>query len=555
MKTNTFKTAIRLVRFVRPLFPTMLFSITMGILGHLFAISMMTFAALLISSYAGMELPVSNTIIVILLLFFAISRGALHYLEQYTGHNVAFKLLAKTRANLFDSLRKLAPAKLVDKKSGDIVTSLMADIEIIEVFFAHTIAPVIIAFTLFFFLVTFFFLLHPLFALIMAISYFLVAVIIPKNAYRHAKRAGHTYREKLSSLNSFLIDSLQGMRELILFNKAGKRIHEMEKNTSDLHTSLKSIREYEGFVAGMSEFVITLSAALILISGIFLVQAGSVSPFIVVIAFVTALSSFGSFVAISALSTVVTQTFAAADRIFSLDDETPPIADTANAKEAKETVAPPLVNYQDISFSYKDNEHLLKDVSLTIKPGQKIAIMGESGSGKTTLLRLLLRFWDPDNGEISIDSDKIQSFTVDSLRKNIGTLSQDTYLFNQSIEENIKLGKKDATLDEVISASKSAEIHEFIQTLPDGYKTEVGELGGKLSGGEKQRIAIARTILKNAKLILLDEMTSSLDILNEQAILKTIEETMNDKTIITVSHRKTVAQRSDTIFNLTGVEQ
>lgn len=553
MKKTVFSIAIRLLKFVRPLLSGMIFSISMGIAGHASAIAVMTFAALFLCSAAGLISSFSPTFFGSILLFFAFIRGALHYLEQYKGHDIAFRLLAKIRSDLFKSLRHLAPAKLVEKKSGDIVTSLMADIEIIEVFFAHTIAPVSIAVAMYIILVAFFFTIHPVLGWMMAAFYLLEAVLVPMMSFRFARKSGRQYRRVMSNLNSFLIDSLQGMKELILFGKAADRIENMKYRTVSLHGASASLKKHEGFIAGMNDLLITVASSSILAVGVVLFKSGQISETEVIVSFITAVSSFGSFVAISFLSNTVTNTFAAAERIFAIQDELPLVMDSENAVEMKEEFAPS-IRCEKVTFGYK-NEVILKDLDFNVKPGCKIAIKGESGSGKTTLLRLLLRFWDTDSGSIKIRNQNIRNVTTGSLRENVSSLSQDTYLFKGTIAENIALGKKNAQFYQIEDAAKKAEIHDFIQTLPDGYDTEVGELGGKLSGGERQRLGIARTILNDADVILLDEMTSSLDVLNESAILKTIKETMLDKTVVTVTHRDTVAKKSDMIFNIKSEEK
>lgn len=548
MKKTAFSISIRLLKFVRPLLKGMIFSISMGVAGHVSAIAVMTFSALFLCSAAGLISSFSPTVFGVGLLFFAVVRGALHYLEQYKGHDIAFRLLAKIRSDLFESLRHLAPAKLVEKKSGDIVTSLMADIEIIEVFFAHTIAPVSIAIAMYIILVIFFFTIHPFLGVMMAVFYLLEAVVIPMTSFSFARKSGRQYRWVMSNLNSFLIDSLQGMKELILFGKAADKIGEMKARTVSLHGASGSLKKHEGFIAGMNDLFITIASSSVLAVGVVLFKNGQISETEVIVSFITAVSSFGSFIALSFLSNTVTNTFAAAERIFAIQDEIPQVVDDESAGTMTEEFAPS-IECKDVTFGYK-NEVILKDLDFKVKPGCKIAIQGESGSGKTTLLRLLLRFWDADSGSIKIRKQNIKNVTTGSLRENVSSLSQETYLFNGTISENIALGKKNAQFDEIEDAAKKAEIHDFIQTLPDGYDTEVGELGGKLSGGERQRLGIARTILNDADIILLDEMTSSLDVLNESAIMKTIKETMEDKTVVTVTHRDTVAKKSDVIFNI-----
>lgn len=547
MKKSVAEISSRLIKFARPILPEMALSISAGITGHIAAISVMVSAALFLSGASGADVPVSASFWGWSMMISAFIRGILHYLEQYKGHDIAFRLLAKIRSELFESLRRLAPAKLVEKKSGDMVTSLMSDIELIEVFFAHTVAPVTIAAVMFCLLVAFFSLIHPAFGFIMAFFYLLEALIIPCFGFGFARKKAREYRGTISDLNSRLTDSLQGMKELILFGKAEKTVEEIKDETRRLHASSLSLKLHEGFVSGICGAVITLASLSVLFAGITLYQEGTLQGYEVFTAFVAALSSFAPFTALSALSNTITNTFAAAERIFAIKDERPSVQDSGNAAPMRSGL--PTAECDNITFGYKEKT-ILKNLSLFVKPGSKVAITGESGSGKTTLLRLMLRFWDVDSGTVKIKNQNVRDVTLCSLRENITSLSQETYLFNKTIAENIALGRKNATMEEIIEAAKKAEIHDFITTLPDGYDTLAGELGGKLSGGERQRIGIARTLLNNADIILLDEMTSSLDTLNESAILKTIMETMKEKTVITVTHRESVAAKSDVVFHI-----
>ncbi len=543
---KTLKTALRLLKFVKPFLPEMIFSILNGVFGHITAVCVMSFSALLLCNITGMETFFSRNIIILFIVISALIRGISHYFEQYSGHDVAFRLLAKIRSSLFDSLRDLAPAKMVDKRSGDIVTSLMGDIEIIEVFFAHTIAPVTITALMFIILNLFFFAIHPVFSIVASIGYLSVAVLIPILNYRFVKVEGKNYRNNLSDLNSSLIDTLQGLKELILFDRFNSRIKKNRAKTSAMQNAAKDIRKNEGLIDSFTDGSIILSNALLLIVGIFLFSNGLISKYEFIIVLITYMSSFAPFIVIPFLSNTLSNTFAAAERIFSLEDEenpSPEIADSMILKESDEKD----ISVNNVNFGYK-KEFLLQNVSINIKKGEKIAIQGESGSGKTTILRLLLRFWDVTGGEIKIGSENVKNINLESLRNNISMLSQETYIFNKTISENIALGKADATIEDIKNAAEKAGINQFIESLPNKYETLAGALGDKMSGGERQRIGIARIILRNSDIVLFDEMTSNLDILNEQLILKTINKTMEDKTIITVTHRESVATHFDKIF-------
>lgn len=549
MKKSFFKISLRLLKFVRPLVLKMLFSISAGITGHAAAIGMMSAAALFLCGAAGKTVPYGTRFWGYLMLILAALRGILHYLEQYKGHEIAFRLLAKIRAELFDSLRALSPAKLVDKKSADLVTSLMSDIEIIEVFFAHTIAPATIAAAMFLILSAFFTGFHPLLGLTASLAYLAEGIAVPYLGFTLSRKSGRTYRGTMSQLNSGLTDSLQGMKELILFGREKEAFEKIARDTVSLQKINSDIKKQEGFITGTSILIISIFSAAFLILACFLYKNQLLAETELFLTFITFVSSFAPFAALSSLSNTLTGTFAAAERIFDVTDEIPVIKNRAGAREMKGSE--PSLECCGVSFGYNEKT-ILKDLSLFIKPGTKIAITGESGSGKTTLLRLFLRFWDVDKGAVKVKGEDVRNVTLESLRENTATLSQETYLFNTTIAENIALGWKNATQKEIEDAAKKAEIHDFIMTLPEGYNTLVGELGGRLSGGERQRIGIARTLLSNSDIVLLDEMTSSLDALNESAILKTIRETMKEKTVVTVTHRESVASKNDIIFHIKG---
>lgn len=547
-KESGIKIMLRLLKMVTPLAPTMLTCITLGIIGNLDAILIMVFGGMVVVSALGIELFLPMKALIVLTLVAALLRGPLGYLEQLKGHDVAFRLLALIRQKIFHALSRLAPAKLVDKRSGDIITTIMGDVEYVEVFFAHTIAPVsigiVVPLSVLIFIGTFWY----GFSLILLVFY--LGILIPVYIARYVRNVGRRYRTGFADINTHLLDSLLGLRELILYGRAKVRQQEIRQKGQELTDALHKLRRYEGFVMALSEFFILSGTITILFAALYRLQQGYIGIDGLIIVTVTAASSFGPLVALSALSNDLMQTFAAAERIFALFDEQPLVIERpdATAKELHDDID---IQYDSINFSYpKTDEAVCNDLNIGVRPNSKTAIVGQSGSGKSTILRLLLRFWDINQGAISLNGEDIRRMPLKQVRSNMSMVSQDTYLFNETIEENIKIGNPGATDDEVETAAKRANIHDFIMTLPHGYQTKVGEFGGKLSAGERQRIAIARALIHDAPIILLDEPTSNLDTLNEGSILKTLAKEFKDKTIITVSHRPSTIVGSENILVL-----
>ncbi len=547
---------LRLLHMVTPLAPTMLACIFLGILGNLSAVLIMVFGSMVVASALGIQLALPFKALVGLTLAAALVRGPLGYFEQLMGHDVAFRLLSLMREKIFGALRRLAPAKLIDKRSGDIVTTIMGDVEYVEVFFAHTIAPVsigiVVPLTVLIFAGTFWY----GFSLILLVFY--LCTLIPLYIARHVRATGRNYHAGFSAINTHFLDSLQGLRELIMFGRAEDRQKEIRRKGQELTDASRKLRRYEGFVMALSESCILGGTAAVLFSALYRLHLGDIGIDGVIIVTVTAASSFGPLVALSALTNDLMHTFAASERIFSLLDEKPLVIEHPGAHSRVRHNTPD-INYNNVLFSYPGkDESVCRDLDIAIKPNTKTAIVGPSGSGKSTVLRLLLRFWDVDHGEIFLNGENIKEPPLSYLRSNMTMVSQDTYLFNDTIEANIKTGNPAATTEEVETASRRANIHDFIMTLPNGYQTRVGESGCRLSAGERQRIAIARALIHDAPVILLDEATSNLDTLNEGSILKTIAHEFKDKTIITVSHRPSTIVGADTIMVLdegTIVEQ
>lgn len=537
----------RLILELKPLAPVMAITISFGVLGFLAAIAIATFASVAIGTLIGEVTAITFKGAVVVMIVAAILRGFLRYVEQLSGHYIAFKILYILRDKVFLKLRSLAPAKLDGKDKGNLISIITSDIELLEVFYAHTIAPIAIAIITNSIIVVILYSIMPVFALMALGFYLIVGFVIPYLSSSMGKESGVRYRALFGETNSYILDSLRGLKEVLFFNNGQKRMDEINNKSKRINEALDKIKLHEGVIRALSDLTIMIAILSFVFVGYIQVSKGNLSISMYIIAITIIASSFGPVVALSNLSNTLLQTFASAERLFSILDE------SANVNEVIEgdSINSEDINYKNVTFGYKNRkEPILKDISLNINPGDKVAIIGESGAGKSTLIKLLMRFWDVDKGTIRIDSSNIKNIKTEELRNSQSLVSQETYLFNSSILDNIKIGKLDATREEVKEAAKKASIDSFIGDLPKGYDTSVGELGDFLSSGEKQRIGLARAFLSERNIMILDEPTSNLDTLNEAAVLKAIEENSNDKTIVMISHRRSTTAICNREFNI-----
>ena len=546
-RRSGFQIMKRLIVELKPLAPIMLITIFMGVLGFLAAISIAAFGAIALGVFIQDITFISFKGSLIVMAVAALLRGFLRYGEQLSGHYIAFKILYILRDKLFAVLRKLAPAKLEGKEKGNLIALITSDIELLEVFYAHTIAPISIAVITNSIISVILFLVSPILGVVAALFYLIVGFVIPYVSSGLAKEAGVKYRSIFGDSNSYVLDSLRGLKEVLLYRNGEERLKNINKNSIRLNKSLDKIKEHEGIVRATTDITIMIAILTFVILGMSKFLAGEITFTAAIVSIVIVASSFGPVVALSNLSNTLLQTFACAERIFELIDENPQVEEVVGEKD----VLCEDIYYNDVTFSYPNRkEKIFKNTSLNIKKGEKIALIGESGIGKSTFVKLIMRFWDVNTGDIKLDNIDIKKVNTKSLRSAQRLVSQETYLFNESIRENIKIGNKNASEEDIIEAAKKAAIHDFILTLPNGYDTKVGELGGNLSSGEKQRIGLARAFLKESNVLILDEPTSNLDALNEGEILKSINENCKDKTIILISHRKSTTAICDKIYKL-----
>ena len=539
-----------LIGLVKPLLHIMLAAIILGTAGYLCAIFLTILAGQvivhgLIAGGAG-----SIKTIITVMLIIAVLRGILHYAEQYCNHFIAFKLLAIIRHKVFAALRKLCPAKLEGRDKGNLISIITTDIELLEVFYAHTISPIAIAALTSLVMVVFIGRYHWLAGILALIAYLIVGVVIPMWNGRRGSQMGMEFRTNFGELNSFVLDSLRGLDETIQYDQGEKRKEQMSECSRSLAGMQEKLSGMEGAQRSFTNLVILLASFGMLALTVWLYGEGEIGFEGILTCTIAMMGSFGPVVALSSLSNNLNQTLASGERVLSLLEETPmveEIPEDMHIKIVSENFSG--AEAKNVTFAY-ENETILDDYSLKLEPGKITGIHGASGSGKSTLLKLLMRFWDVNEGSVSVDGEDVRKIPTRHLRDMESYVTQETHLFHDSIANNIAVGSPGASREAIIEAAKKASIHDFIMKLPKGYDTEVGELGDTLSGGEKQRIGIARAFLHDSPLILMDEPTSNLDSLNEGIILKSLREASEKKTVVLVSHRKSTMNIADTVFEM-----
>ena len=585
INTTKRRSAIRimgsLIGLVKPLLHIMLAAIILGTLGYLCAIFLTILAGQvivhgLLTGAAGIIVPVDNmwlafipvkTIITVMIVI-AVLRGILHYAEQYCNHFIAFKLLAIIRHKVFASLRKLCPAKLEGRDKGNLISIITTDIELLEVFYAHTISPIAIATLTSMVMVIFIGRYHWLAGMLALAAYLIVGVAIPMWNGKRGSQKGMEFRTSFGELNSFVLDSLRGLDETIQYGQGEKRKEQMSERSKNLAGIQKSLSKMEGSQRSFTNMVILLASFGMLALTIWLYDKGAIGFEGILTCTIAMMGSFGPVVALSSLSNNLNQTLASGERVLSLLEETPLVEEIPGDVETPGTESVEHeftgAEVENVTFAYKvnglegdredglgrDNEVILDNYSLKLQPGKITGIHGASGSGKSTLLKLLMRFWDVQDGSISVDGTNVRKIPTRHLRDMESYVTQETHLFHDSIANNIEVAKPGASREEIMEAARKASIHDFIMTLPKEYDTEVGELGDTLSGGEKQRIGIARAFLHECPLILLDEPTSNLDSLNEGIILKSLKESAEKKTVVLVSHRVSTMNVADLVYEM-----
>ena len=540
MKRSGFKIMTRLVGLVKPLTGYMLLAITMGLVGHLCASFITVLGGFAILDILGLDAPLSLALIFVCLAVFALVRGFLRYAEQACNHFIAFKLLALIRDKVFGALRRLCPAKLEGKDKGDLINLITSDIELLEVFYAHTISPICIAVLFSVVMVAFISSYHVLLGMLTAAAYIVVGVVIPLVTSRLSGDDGMKFRAKSGELAGFVLDSLRGLSETLQYGQGEKRMAQMNEQTEALSQDEERMKRTAGRNPAVTNTVILVfDLAMLFLSAYLCDFSGTL------ICTLTLMSSFGPCVALAALGSTLQNTFAAGNRVLDILDESPVVEEVSGRPETGFSGAAA----EHVTFAYGE-ETILDDFSVDIPENKVIGIVGRSGSGKSTLLKLFMRFWQVRQGSVKVSERDVDEINTADLRDMESFVTQETHLFNDSIRSNLRIAKLDATDDEIVAACKKASVHDFIMSLPQGYDTPVGELGDTLSGGERQRLGLARAFLHDAPFLLLDEPTSNLDSLNEAVILRSLHEERSGKTVVLVSHRKSTMGIADKVYSV-----
>lgn len=556
IRRSGFAVMAGLIGMIKPLLPFMFVAILMGCAGNLMATFITVLGGYGMLSIAGFYEGMSLAVIFVLVVFFAVARGILRYAEQASNHYIAFKLLARIRHQVFAALRRLAPAKLDGSRKGNLISIITSDIELLEVFYAHTISPIAIAVITSVFMVGFIGWIHPALGILALCFYLLVGLVIPVANGRRGGARGQEYRNSFGELNTCVLDNLYGLEETLQYGQQEVRMAQMTEHTEHLEGVNEQLKKDENSQRVVTDGVILFAGILMAVVAGHLAGAGSIAGYQAVIAVIAMTSSFGPTAALSSLSNNLHHTLASGNRVLDILEEEPIVEDVTDGAE----VCAGDIRCEQVGFSYAGVEQtdetvsggalaaanrsldmpggVLNDFSAAFGENRIHGILGKSGCGKSTLLKLLMRFYETEQGAVRYGNENVNHINTTALRSNVSYVTQETFLFHDTIENNIKVAKEDATREEVMEAAKKASIHEFILTLPEGYDTKLSELGDSISGGEKQRIGIARAFLHDANIIFLDEPTSNIDSLNEGIILKSLEREKANKTILLVSHRK-----------------
>ena len=540
MKRSGSEVMTRLVGLVRLLAGYMVLAVVMGIIGHLCAALITVFGGYGILASLRPERSMDLSLLFGAVLAFALLRGFLRYGEQACNHFIAFKLLALIRDRVFCALRRLCPAKLEGKDKGDLISVITSDIELLEVFYAHTLSPICIAALFSAVMVWFIGSHHAALGGLALAAYMTVGIVIPLATSRLGGDDGIRFRECSGQLSAFALDSLRGLSETIQYGHGPQRLAEMNARTDEMSRAEARMKGTAG-----SNTAVTNTAILVFDLAMLFCSAGLVGFEGCLITTLALMSSFGPVVALAALGATLQQTFAAGNRVLDILDESP----VAEEVSGKEKTAFRGAAAEGVSFAY-GAETVLDDLSVDIPENSIVGITGRSGSGKSTLLKLFMRFWQTQQGAVKISGRNVDRINTADLREMESFVTQETHLFHDSIRNNLRIAKLDATDEEIMAACKKASVHDFIMGLPKGYDTEVGELGDTLSGGERQRLGLARAFLHDAPFLLLDEPTSNLDSLNEAVILRSLHEECSGKTVVLVSHRRSTMGIADTVYSV-----
>lgn len=546
MKRNVWTLILKLLRLVGPFISIIILAIINGTVGAILAMNIIVFAGVAILKWLGISITISYSSLFIIIILSGILRGVVRYFEQYSNHYIAFKILAILRDKIFGALRRLCPAKLEGKNRGEMISLIQGDIETLEVFYAHTITPIGIAFftTLSVFLFIGF-TTNWIIAGVALLGHILVGILLPILFYYSNHRFGTKYRKELGEFQDFYLDSIYGDYEIISQRKEAERLKGIQEQSSSLNTLMKKIESKNTRFKNITNAIIVLLNIFIIVVGAILIKFNKLDNVYLVLAFMTFTCSFGSVIALANLPAYLTMTFASGNRVLNLLEE----PDAIREGSAIKSFDFKSLKMHNVGFSYQDKV-ILKNVNLEVAKGDIVGILGPSGCGKSTLLKLLMHFYEVQTGSIFYNGHEVKGITFQSLYENVNLFSQDTYLFCDTIYQNLLIAKPEATKEEVITACINANIYEYIQGLPNGFDTKINDLQDNLSSGEKQRLGLARVFLRKPKLLLLDEATANIDAINEGMILKALQICAKDMAIIMISHKVSTLSICEKVYEL-----
>ena len=533
---------------VKPLSGFMILAVLTGTLGYLAVQFIPVLGGFAILHGLDSDVPVSLTAVWICLVVFAFLRAVLRYVEQRTNHYVAFTLLAIIRDKVFQALRKLCPAKLEGRDKGDLISLITSDVELLEVFYAHTISPICIAVLVETVMCVFIGSYNVWLGIFATVSFLCVGVLVPVIISKISGNMGDEIRSQSAELSAFVLENIRGLDETIQYANGENRMKQMNQKTESLSENQGKLNRLTGINLAIANTFILISDVIMLVLAVCLYRNGNVDFAGMLIPMIAFMSSFGPVTALANLGTTLQNTIASGGRVLAIMDEVPETVDISGQSEINFSGAV----CENVTFSY-GGETVLRDFSVSFPQNKIVGIMGKSGSGKSTLLKLLMRFWNINKGELKISDRNINQINTKNLRDMESYMTQETQLFRDTIANNIRIAKLDAVQEEIETACKKASIHDFIMTLPQGYETQVGELGDTLSGGERQRIGLARAFLHDAPFLLLDEPTSNLDSLNEAVILKSLRNETKGKTVVLVSHRESTMKIADETYSVESI--
>ena len=540
--------ASRLIKKARPIAKYLTISTLASIVGNLSHMGVMGFGALWIMKVAGIVTTGSAWFYACMMLLCGLLIALCRYLEGVFSHLGAYGILAKMRVDLFTSINRLAPAYLIDQKIGDVINIAVGDIETLEYFFAHTIGPMFTVILLPVTTVVIALQFNPFYAYVLIPVYLIISIIIPLVGLYLGRGIGKEYRKDLGKLKAVILENIYAIKDIQIYHASDEKITQVMKYNDQVNKDMHAMTMHKQALSSAPNFFVYLGRVMILVVAAYLLSNGIGNPVGTIIISFIATASFSSTFSLTFVVIHLLEAFAAAERIFLIEDADPL---TTDPKESVRIDHVECIDFEDVSFTYpKTNREILKHFNLSIQNQEHIGIVGESGSGKSTILRLLLRYYPIQTGKIRINKISLDQFSFEELHRHIAVLEQDTYLFNDTIAGNIAIAKPEATMDEIRLAAKRAGIDDFIMSLADGYNTHMGQMSSRVSGGERQRIGLARIMLKQPDVIILDEPTSALDVLHEKELLYTLEKEFKDKMILTISHRLSTLTYCDRIIQV-----